>query len=129
MMSNDAYAADNPQTEQALQDAGWNRLEPNADGNALVDAQGREIPIDPALLSTSYGFDEAIYQNDQGQSVVAYRGTDNWGVANPGDDAANALQGMAFEPGHYSDAIVMAQRSRQVFGESNAGDTGRTAAR
>src|SRR3546814_6803305 len=56
MMSNDAYAADNLQTEQALQDAGWNRLEPNADGNALVDAQGREIPIDPALLSTSNGF-------------------------------------------------------------------------
>src|SRR3546814_14273978 len=65
MMSNDAYAADNPQTEQALQDAGWNRLEPNADGNALVDAQGREIPIDPALLSTSNGFDAAIYQQDQ----------------------------------------------------------------
>src|SRR3546814_8826906 len=70
MMSNEADAADNPQTEQALQDAGWNRLEPNADGNALVDAQGREIPIDPALLSTSNGFDAAIYQNDQGQYVV-----------------------------------------------------------
>src|SRR3546814_11242330 len=103
MMSNDAYAADNPQTEQALQDAGWNRLEPNADGNALVDAQGREIPIDPALLSTSNGFDAAIYQNDQGTYVVAYRGPDKWGMANPGDTADTPLLGMGFATGTFPD--------------------------
>lgn len=124
MMSNDAYAADNPQTEQALQDAGWNRLEPNADGNALVDAQGREIPIDPALLSTGNGFDAAIYQNDQGQYVVAYRGTDNWGLTNPGDADDNGLQGLGFETGQYSDAIALAQRAEQVFGDGNVVVTG-----
>ncbi|MDN5782466.1 MAG: DUF2974 domain-containing protein [Luteimonas sp.] len=124
MMSNDAYAADNPKTEQALQDAGWNRLEPNADGNALVDAQGREIPIDPALLSTSNGFDAAIYQNDQGQYVVAYRGTDNWALANPGDADDNGLQGLGFETGQYSDAIALAQRAEQVFGDGNVVVTG-----
>lgn len=124
MMANDAYAADNPQTEQALADAGWNRLEPNADGTALVDAQGREIPIDPALLSTSNGFDAAIYQNDQGQYVVAYRGTDDWGLANPGDADDNALQGLGFETGQYSDAIALAQRAEQVFGDGNVVVTG-----
>jgi hypothetical protein len=123
-MANDAYAADNPQTEQALRDAGWNRLAPNADGTALVDAQGREIPIDPALLHTSNGFDAAIYQNDQGQYVVAYRGTDDWGIANPGDADDNALQGLGFETGQYSDAIALAQRAEQVFGDGNVVVTG-----
>ena len=124
MMANDAYAADNPLTEQALQKAGWNRLEPNADRTALVDAQGREIPIKPALLSTSNGFDAAIYQNRDGQYVVAYRGTDNWGVANPGDADDNALQGLGFETGQYSDAIALAQRAERVFGEGNVVVTG-----
>src|SRR3546814_19765095 len=78
----------------------------------------------PALLSTSNGFDAAIYQNDQGQYVVAYRGTDNWGVANPGDADDNALQGMGFETGQYSDAIALAQRAEQVFGEGNVVVTG-----
>src|SRR3546814_11144139 len=102
-------------------DLGWNRLEPNADGNALVDAQGREIPIDPALLSTSNGFDAAIYQNDQGQYVVAYRGTDNWGVANPGDADDNALQGMGFVNGPYSSALTPAQAPGPVVGEGTGG--------
>jgi hypothetical protein len=124
MMANDAYAADNPQTEQALQDAGWNRLEPNKDGNAMVDAQGHEIPIDPALLSTDNGFDAAIYQNDQGQYVVAYRGTDNWGLANPGDADDNGLQGLGFETGQYSDAIALAQRAEKVFEDGNVVVTG-----
>lgn len=124
MMSNDAYATDNPKTEQALQEAGWNRLEPNEAGNALVDAQGREIPIDPALLSTGNGFDAAIYQNDQGQYVVAYRGTDNWGLTNPGDADDNGLQGLGFETGQYSDAIALAQRAEQVFGDGNVVVTG-----
>lgn len=124
MMANDAYAADNPLTEQALQDAGWNRLESNEAKTALVDAQGREIPIDPALLSTSNGFDAAIYQNDQGQYVVAYRGTDNWGLANPGDADDNGLQGLGFQTGQYSDAIALAQRAEHVFGDGNVVVTG-----
>src|SRR3546814_1531109 len=75
-------------------------------------------------LFRSNGFDAAIYQNDQGQYVVAYRGTDNWGVANPGDADDNALQGMGFETGQYSDAIALAQRAEQVFGEGNVVVTG-----
>lgn len=124
MMANDVYAADNPQTEQALQDAGWTRLQPSADGTALVDAQGREIPIDPDLLSTGNGFDAAIYQNDQGQYVVAYRGTDNWSPVNPGDADDNALQGLGFETGQYSDAIKLAKTAERVLGDGNVIVTG-----
>lgn len=124
MMANDVYAADNPQTEQALQDAGWQRLEPSADGTALVDAQGNEIPIDPALLSTTEGFDAAIYQNEQGQYVVAYRGTDDWGLAPSGDADDNALQGLGFESGQYRDAVALAEAAQQAFGEGNVAFTG-----
>ena len=124
MMANDAYAADNPQTEQALADAGWTRLEPSADGRALVDAQGREIPIDPALLSTSEGFDAAIYQNDEGQYVVAFRGTDDWGLAPSGDADDNGLQGLGFETGQYRDAVALGEAALRAFGEGNVAFTG-----
>ncbi|MEN1961267.1 hypothetical protein WCE41_13220 [Luteimonas sp. MJ246] len=124
MMANDVYAADNPQTEQALADAGWTALEPSADGNSLVDAQGNEIPIDPALLSTSEGFDAAIYQNDQGQYVVAYRGTDDWGLAPSGDADDNAQQGLGFESGQYKDAVALAEAANRVFGDGNVAFTG-----
>jgi hypothetical protein len=127
LMSNDSYAADNPQTEQELQAAGWHRLTPSADGSSLVDAQGNEIPIDPALLSTGNGFDAAIYQNAQGQYVVAYRGTDDWGLTNSGDANDNGLQGLGFEvdqTSQYSDAIALAQHAEQVFGDGNVVVTG-----
>lgn len=124
MMANDVYAADNPETEQALAEAGWTRLEPSADGSSLVDAQGNEIPIDPALLSTSEGFDAAIYQNEQGQYVVAYRGTDDWGISQSGDADDNALQGLGFESGQYSDAVALAEAARQAFGDGNVAFTG-----
>ncbi|MBJ6979797.1 DUF2974 domain-containing protein [Luteimonas sp. MC1895] len=124
MMANDVYAADNPQTEQALQDAGWQRLEPSADGSALVDAAGNEIPIDPALLSTAEGFDAAIYQNEQGQYVVAYRGTDDWGLAPSGDADDNGLQGLGFETGQYRDAVALAEAAQRAFGEGNVAFTG-----
>lgn len=124
MMANDVYAADNPETEQALAEAGWSRLEPSADGSALVDAQGNEIPIDPALLSTAEGFDAAIYQNDQGQYVVAYRGTDDWGLSPAGDADDNALQGLGFETGQYRDAVALAEAAKRAFGDGNVAFTG-----
>ena len=124
MMANDVYAADNPQTEQALAEAGWTRLEPSADGSSLVDAQGNEIPIDPTLLSTSEGFDAAVYQNDQGQYVVAYRGTDDWGLSPTGDADDNALQGLGFESGQYRDAVALAEAAHRVFGDGNVAFTG-----
>ncbi|MFC4729706.1 Mbeg1-like protein [Coralloluteibacterium thermophilus] len=124
LMANDVYAADNPQTEQALQEAGWTRLQPSEDGRHLVDADGNAIPIDPALLSTRNGFDAAIFQNDSGEYVVAFRGTDDWGLGPSGDGRHNALQGLGFESGQYSDAIALAQRAERVFGDGNVIVTG-----
>ncbi len=124
MMANDVYAAENPQTEQALAEAGWTKLEPSADGTSLVDAEGNEIPIDPALLSTSEGFDAAIYQNDQGEYVVAYRGTDDWGLSPSGDADDNGLQGLGFETGQYKDAVALGEAAQRVFGEGNVVFTG-----
>ncbi|MBB6598098.1 Mbeg1-like protein [Luteimonas sp. MC1825] len=124
MMANDVYAADNPQTEAALAEAGWTRLEPSADGTSLVDAQGNEIPIDPALLSTAEGFDAAIYQNAQGEYVVAYRGTDDWSLAPSGDADDNGLQGLGFETGQYKDAVALGEAALRAFGEGNVVFTG-----
>lgn len=124
MMANDVYDASNPETEQALVDAGWSRLEPSADGSSLVDVQGNEIPIDPTMLSTSEGFDAAIYQNEQGQYVVAYRGTDDWAPGQGGDLDDNLGQGLGFESGQYQDAIALAKTAEQVFGDGNVVFTG-----
>src|SRR5699024_2421952 len=104
--------------------AGWNRLEASPDGASLVDAQGNEIPIDPAMLSTTAGFDAAIYQNDQGQYVVAYRGTDNWAPGERSDLDDNLGQGLGFESGQYQDAVALAKVAEQVFGDGNVAFTG-----
>lgn len=124
LMANDAYDAANPQTEQQLADAGWSRLEASADGGALVDAAGNEIPIDPALLQTGNGFDAAIFQNADGAYVVAFRGTDDWSPSTGGDADDNGLQAFGFETGQYRDAIALTQRAEQVFGEGNVAVTG-----
>ena len=93
MMSNDAYKSDAPdktgtQSERELENAGWRRLRP--EGDHLVDAQGNRIPISAAdLHNPTTGFDAAIYQNAQGQYVVAYRGTDNWSPGAGGDLTTN----------------------------------------
>ena len=93
MMSNDAYKSDAPdttstQSERELKNTGWRRLRP--EGDHLVDAQGNRIPISAAdLHDPTTGFDAAIYQNAQGQYMVAYRGTDNWSPGAGGDLTTN----------------------------------------
>ncbi len=124
LMANDTYDADNPRTEQQLSEAGWTRLEASADGSGLLDAAGNAIPIDPALLETGTGFAAAIFQNADGAYVVAFRGTDDWSPAVAGDADDNALQSLGFETGQYRDAITLAQRAEQVFGEGNVAVTG-----
>ncbi len=123
LMANDVYDA-NEGSAQELEDAGWNRLEPSADGGSLVDANGNEIPIDPAMLSTTAGFDAAIYQNDQGQYVVAFRGTDNWAPGQGSDLDDNLGQGLGFESGQYQDAIALGKIAERVFGDGNVVFTG-----
>ncbi len=128
MMSNDAYAdkgvsPTGTQSERELAAAGWNRLTPV--GDHLVDAKGNRIPIDPQLLhDPDSGFDAAIYQNDQGQYVVAYRGTDNWSPGAGGDAKANLGQGAGLKADQYEQAVALADRASSVFGDGNVAITG-----
>lgn len=123
LMANDVYDA-NTASAAELEEAGWARLQPSADGSSLVDAQGNEIPIDPAMLSSTTGFDAGIYQNDQGQYVVAFRGTDNWVPGEASDLDDNLGQGLGFESGQYQDAIALGKVAEQVFGDGNVAFTG-----
>ena len=128
LMANDAYRLNargptGTQSERELAEAGWTRLTPV--GNGLIDAQGHQIPIAPNLLhDPKTGFDAAIYQNEQGQYVVAYRGTDNWSPGEGGDATANGGQGLGLSTRQYEQAIRLAERAEKVFGEGNVAITG-----
>ena len=128
MMSNDAYKSDAPgatgtQSERELEQAGWRRLRP--EGDHLVDAQGNRIPISAAdLHDPTTGFDAAIYQNAQGQYVVAYRGTDNWSPGAGGDLTTNAGQGAGLKTEQYQQAVALAQNAEKIFGKGNVVFTG-----
>lgn len=136
LMANDVYA--DPATggltgtasETELAAAGLHRLQP-ADGNAdhLVDPAGNVIPISPSLLhDPASGFDAAIYQNAQGQYVIAYRGTDSWFGENgrASDTPTNLGQAIGLETAAYSRATELAQRALEVFGEGNVAATGQS---
>lgn len=128
MMANDAYKAKGPgptgtASERELAAAGWRRLTPA--GDHLLDAEGHRIPIDAQLLhDPKTGFDAAIYQNDQGQYVLAYRGTDNWSLGQGGDSRANAGQASGLAVGQYEQGVELAHRASEVFGQGNFAITG-----
>ncbi|QTD45701.1 Mbeg1-like protein [Ottowia testudinis] len=128
MMANDAYAlnsagATGTQSERELAQAGWTRLAPL--GDHLVDAQGHRIPIDPELLhDPKTGFDAAIYQNGQGQYVLAFRGTDSWSLGPGGDATTNGGQGLGLSTDQYRQAVEFATRADGVFGTGNIAITG-----
>ncbi len=128
MMANDAYASNaqgptGTQSERELTQAGWTRLTPV--GDQLVDAQGHRIPISPELLhDAKTGFDAAIYQNAQGQYVLAYRGTDSWSLGQGGDAITNVGQGAGLRTEQYQQAVDLARRADKVFGQGNVAITG-----
>ncbi|WP_052772945.1 Mbeg1-like protein [Luteimonas sp. FCS-9] len=131
LMANDSYTLAGPDgvtgtaAEAELQAAGWTRLVPSEDGSHLIDAQGNEIPISTDKLhDLQTGFDAAIYQNADGQYVVAYRGTDNWGLGQGGDSRANGGQGLGMETAQYSQAMELASLAVDTFGEGNVAITG-----
>lgn len=129
LMSEDSYApagsdARNGQIRAELEAAGWYRLESNGDGQ-LVDAEGHSIPIPPQMLhDEASGFDAAIYRNAQGHHVIAYRGTDSWGVGRGGDLLDNLGQGLGIDTAQYSRAVDLATMAHKVFGEGNVAITG-----
>ncbi|UNK42380.1 DUF2974 domain-containing protein [Luteimonas sp. S4-F44] len=131
LMANDSYTLSGPggvtgtAAEAELKEAGWTRLVPSKDGSHLLDAQGNQIPI-PAdkLHDAQTGFDAAIYQNADGQYVVAYRGTDNWGLGEGGDSRANGGQGLGMETAQYSKAMELANLAMDTFDDGNVAITG-----
>lgn len=130
-MANDSYTLSDPtthstgmQSEKDLQAAGWTRLQP-APGehpDHLVDANGNRVNIDPAALEDpSSGFRAAIYQNQQGQYVVAYAGTDPSQLPDIGADASQAF-GLGAK--QYNEATALAKQAEVAFGQGNVVFTG-----
>ncbi|MFK3649574.1 hypothetical protein ACI2IY_14235 [Lysobacter enzymogenes] len=135
-MANDVYTpiptdvqgtnvATGTQSGKELEAAGWDRLQPQ--GDHLVDNQGREIAIDPSELEDPVsGFRAAIYQNDKGQYVVAFAGTNDWGVGEGGDSDDNLGQGAGFQTQEYSQAMALGRRAEAVFGDGNVAFAGQS---
>lgn len=128
LMANDAYhlntqGATGTPSERELAQAGWHRLRPV--GDHLVDAMGNQIPIQHDMLhDPKTGFDAAIYQNAEGQYVVAFRGTDSWRLGPGGDAATNGGQAIGLATDQYAQAVKLARRAKDVFGEGNVVITG-----
>ncbi len=130
-MANDSYSlpgastqATGTQSEAELKAAGWSRLQPAPGENPdhLVDANGNRINIDPAALEDpSTGFRAAIYQNPQGQYVVAYAGTD---PSEFPDIKADATQAFGLDTKQYNQAISLAKKAEVAFGDGNVVFTG-----
>lgn len=127
-MANDVYNVTGPngtgtQSAAELEAAGWNRLQPDPNGgNFLVDSQGRQIAIDPATLEDpTTGFRAGIYQNDQGQYVVAFAGTD---PSEMPDLGADATQAFGLDTAQYNQAISLAKDAEVAFGDGNVVFTG-----
>ncbi len=124
-MANDSYDLGGPDgltgthSERDLAAAGWHRLQP--EGDHLVDTNGNVIRIDPKSLESNSGFRAAIYQNPQGQYVVAFAGT------NPkemGDLKADATQAFGMDTKQYNQAIALAKEAEIEFGNGNVVFTG-----
>lgn len=130
-MANDSYSlpdatthATGTQSEAELKAAGWTRLQPAPGENPdhLIDANGNRVNIDPASLDDpSTGFRAAIYQNPQGQYVVAYAGTDPSEIP---DLKADASQAFGLGAKQYNQAISLAKKAEVAFGDGNVVFTG-----
>lgn len=90
---------------------------PPVDGwTALNDQQLRQVGIDPKLMSDKKsGFDAAVYTDNDGRYVVAFRGTDQ------GKDwKTNLGQGLGFETTQYNLAVQLGSQAKVAFGDNVA---------
>lgn len=131
MMANDAYesektGATGTQSERELKKVGWQRLRPA--GDHFLDENNKVVSIPdlaPKMLRNGKsGFDAAIYRNDQGQYVVAFRGTDQWFGPEGADIKANGGQALGLTTEQYQQAILLARRAVEAFGKGNVIFTG-----
>lgn len=128
LMANDVYTSaipgknDSLDSRNELAQAGWQRLMPVGEPGSerLVDAKGNIIPIEAQMLSDpDSGFDAAIYQNEQGQYVVAFRGTDQWMPGKGSDADENGGQASGLSTKQYEQAVALAELAEMTFGEGN----------
>ena len=131
MMANDAYesektGATGTQSERELKKAGWQRLRPA--GDHFLDGSNKVVSIPdlaPSMLRDEQsGFDAAIYRNDQGQYVVAFRGTDQWFGPEGADIKANGGQALGLTTEQYEQAKFLARSAVRAFGRGNVIFTG-----
>lgn len=125
-MSNDSYTLSGPdgltgtQSQRDLAAAGWTRLQ--AQGDHLVDGNGHQVAIDPAMLEDpTSGFRASIYQNPEGRYVVAYAGTNPSEAADIGADAGQAF---GLNTTQYNQAIALARKAQGTLGTGNVVFTG-----
>jgi len=94
---------------------GWARLKTDANGQ-LLDNHGRPTGIDAkSLEDPKSGLRAAVYQNDKGQVVVAYAGTD---TKQAGDIKTDLSQGLGFESKQYQQAQALALKAQKAFGSN-----------
>ncbi len=124
-MANDVYHTPNAagqtetRSEKELAQAGWNRVQP---GDTLSTPDGRTVRLDAAQLNEpSSGFDAAVYQNDKGNVVVAFAGTN---PKSPPDLVADAGQGLGLENRQYEMAASLGVKMAGIFGTENVAFTG-----
>lgn len=81
---------------------------------ALSDQQLRQVGIDPKLMSDKKsGFDAAVYTDNDGRYVVAFRGTDQ-----TRDWKTNLGQGLGFQTTQYNLAAQLGTQAKAAFGEN-----------
>lgn len=97
-------------------------------GDHFLDENNKVVSIPdlaPSMLRDEQsGFDAAIYCNDQGQYVVAFRGTDQWFGPEGADIKANGGQALGLTTEQYKQAITLAQSAVEAFGKGNVIFTG-----
>lgn len=98
-LAQDSYDLDNKNID------GWTRLS---------DAQLQAADIDPASLNdTSTGFRAAVYQDDKGDYVLAFKGTSGLN-----DWKADATQALGLNTAQYDQAVALATKAKAAFGNN-----------
>lgn len=108
-----------------IADAVYQRTGAPEGATRVSDAELRAMGINPALLSKpEIGFEAGLYQLDAGGFALAFRGTDDWGLAQSGDADDNALQGMGYGSLQYTAAAVAAMEVADEVGADKLHITG-----
>lgn len=83
----------------------------------IDDRQLAALGIDPALLSKpEIGFEAGLYALDEGGWVLAFRGTDDWGLARRGDTDDNLAQGLGYGSLQHTAAAIAAMEVAAIVG-------------